>query len=123
MSYKLSWLVPGRVIELTLPVLSNDDALMQAVDVEMKVMLDSASQPVSILIDLRSMKEYPSASAAMKMTYYKHPNTERLIVVGMASNPILRFLGGLVGRGVGIQIKDFTTREEAQAYLTSLERH
>ena len=123
MSYKLSWLVPGRVIELTLPVLSNDDALMQSLDTEMKVMLDTASQPVSILVDLRSMKEYPSASAAMKMTYYKHPNTERLIVVGMGSNPILRFLGGLVGRGIGIQIKDFTTREEAQAYLTSVERH
>jgi hypothetical protein len=122
MSYKLSWFIPGRVIDMVLPVHSNDEALMQALDAEMIGMLDIASQPVNILIDLRTMKEFPSASVAMKMRYYKHQNTGRLIVIGMTANPMLRFLGGLVGRGVGIQIKDFGTREEALAYLETVER-
>jgi len=122
MSYKLSWYIPDRVIDMALPALSNDEAMMQALDAEMIVMLDTASQPVNILIDLRTMQEYPSASVAMKLKYYKHQNTGRLIVIGMTANPMLRFLGGLVGRGVGIQIKDFGSREEAIAYLGTVER-
>lgn len=122
MTYKLSWLVPGRVIEMLLSELPNNEALLKAMDTEVKAMLDTASQPVNILIDLRSMKEYPSPSIAMKMTYYQHQNTNRLIVIGMTANPILRFLGGLVAHGVGIQIKDFATREQALAYLGTLEQ-
>jgi hypothetical protein len=40
----------------------------------------------------------------------------------MTSNPILRFLGSLIGRGIGLQIKDFTTMEEARAYLATVEK-
>lgn len=122
MSYKLSWYIPGRVIDMALPALSNDEALMLALDDEMNAMLDTASQPVSIIIDVRTMQEFPLASVAMKLKYYKHQNTSRLIVIGLSTNPILRFLGSLVGRGVGIQIKDFGSREEAIAYLGTLEQ-
>lgn len=122
MSYILSWLVPNRVIEMVLPSNANDDAVLAALDAEINVMLDTASQPVHVMLDVRTMKEYPSASTAMKMKYYKHPKLAQLIIIGLTANPVLRFLGGLVGKGVGIQMRDFGSREEALAYLASLER-
>ena len=122
MSYKLSWLVPGRVIDAVLPVMSNDDALIQAFDIEINAMLDTASQPVNIILDVRFVQENPSTPSAMKMTYFKHRNTARLILIGMVGNPIMRFLVSIIGSGKGVQIKDFKTREEAQAYLASVEQ-
>jgi hypothetical protein len=121
MTYKLSWLVPGRLIELTPPDIYSDETI-QNLDIDMKALFDTASQPVHILIDAGAMKTYPSALESMKLTYYRHPRMGRLLVVGLTKNPLLRFLGSVVGRGVGIQIKDFATREEALAYFESVEQ-
>jgi hypothetical protein len=121
MPYKLSWFIPGRVIDMTLPEIATDGSVFEALDTEINAMLDSGTAPVHVMIDLRLMKEYPSASIAMKMKYYKHPKIGRLVIIGLSANPMLRFLGGLVGRGVGIQLKDVGSREEAEAYIASLE--
>ena len=121
MTHNVEWLVPGRVIEARIFEEASDEVLL-ALDPELNAMLDTASQPVHILMDVRNMKVYPSAQTTIKLKYYKHPQLGRLLMIGLAANPILRFLSALVGRGMGIQIKDFPSREAAQAYLTMVER-
>jgi hypothetical protein len=121
MPYKLSWFIPGRVIDMTLPEIATDGSVFEALDTEINAMLDSGTAPVHVMIDVRTMKEFPSATIAMKMKYYKHPKVGRLVIIGLSTNPMLRFLAGLVGRGVGVQIKDMSTREEAEAYIATLE--
>jgi hypothetical protein len=121
MTYKIAWLVPDRVIDVMLPEECTDSAIAQF-DADLMIMLDAASQPVHVLVDVRSMKVYPSAQASMKMSYYKHPKLKRIFVIGLTSNPIIRFLGSLVARGAGIQLRDFVSREEALAYLAAVEK-
>jgi hypothetical protein len=121
MEYKIGWLVPERVIEVLLPRVC-DDAFMKAIDVDLNAMLRTTSQSVSVLYDVREVQKSPSAQSAFNMTYYKQRNLARILTIGLTSNPILRFLGSLIGRGIGIQVKDFTTMEEVRVYLASIEK-
>lgn len=120
MTYSISWLTPGRVVDVVLPEVS-DDAALAKFDLDVNAMLDTITESAHVLIDVRSIKTYPSAQASMKMTYYKHPHLGRVLVIGLTSNPILRFLASLVARGAGLQIRDFSTREEALSYLATIE--
>src|SRR5262245_32944745 len=119
MAYTIGWLIPERVIEVVLPPVC-DEAFMKAVDVDLNTMLQSTSQSVSVLYDTRGVEKNPSAQSAFNMSYYKQPNLVRILTIGMTSNPILRFLGSLVGRGMGLQVKDFSTMEEARLWLASV---
>ena len=121
MTDKTSWLAPERVVEIMLPEVI-DNAFIDAVDPEVNAMLEMASQPVHILVDTRHIKKYPSAQTSMKLSYYKHPRMGVLVMIGLTANPVLRFLGSLVARGAGIKIKDFSTRDEALAYLKAMEQ-
>jgi hypothetical protein len=120
MTYSIGWLTPGRVIDVVLPDVC-DDAALAKFDLDVNEMLNTVSEPVHVLVDVRSIKTYPSAQTSIKMTYYKNPQLGRLLVIGLTSNPILRFLAGLITRGVGIQLRDFSTREEALSYLATIE--
>ena len=120
MTYKIDWFTPNHVIEAVLPE-NADDAFILKLDNDLNTMLDTASQPVHIIMDTRGVKSYPSAPMAMKVKYYKHARLGRLVLLGLPSNPVVRFLSTLVGKTVGIQIKGFATREEAHAYLASVE--
>lgn len=121
MAYSIEWFVPGRVIEVTLSEIASDEVIL-ALDNDLTAAMDTALQPVHIIVDPQNMKVYPSAQTAMKLKYYKHPNMGRLIVIGLMANPIIRFLGTLIGRTTGLRMKDCSSREEAHAYLKSIEK-
>jgi hypothetical protein len=120
MAYKIDWLIAERVIEILLPPVC-DNAFLKTFDADLNAMLSTSSQPVVILYDLREVRQSPSVQTAFNLTYYKQPNLARILTVGMARNPILRFLCDRVKRS-GIEVKDFSTMEEAHAYLAALEK-
>lgn len=121
MTYTIDWLVPGRVLEAVIVEEVSEQALLDS-DHVINEMLDTASQPVHFLIDVRQMKTHPSAQTTFKLTYYKHRNMGHFLIIGFSMNPMLRFLNTLVGRAVGFKVKDFKTRDEAIAYLTTIEK-
>jgi hypothetical protein len=121
MAYTIGWLIPERVIEVVLPAIC-DNVALKALDADLNAMLPTASQPVVVLYDLRGVQQSPSVQAAFNLTYYKQPTLARILTIGMTKNPILRFIGSVIGRGINVQIKDFATLEEAHAYLASIEK-
>jgi len=116
----MAWVVPGRVIEISFGVQSND-AVFVAMDNELVAALDTAAQPVHVIVDTRSVTMHPSAQTALTRKFYKHPLMGSLVVVGLMANPIMHFLASLVAKSMGIKIKDCSTPEEARAYLASME--
>lgn len=121
MSYELIWVVPGRVIEMVFQESFNDDS-SETFDADMNALLDTATQPVHIMIDMRAMHQnVPSIGGSMKRSYYKHPNVGSFLVIGLNTKPVLRFISTLVARAAGIQFKNFASREQALAYLASVE--
>jgi hypothetical protein len=121
MSYELTWVVPERVIEMAF-LESFDEDSAQAFEHDINAMLDKGRRPVHIMIDMRSMdKETTSIGGSMKRSYYRHPNMGSFIIIGLNKKPVLRFISTLVARGAGIQFKNFDSREQALAYLASVE--
>ena len=120
MTYQISWLVPERVIELVVPEVFSG-GVERAVDADMNALLATTTNTVHILCDLRGIKQFPSATESMNTTYYRRANMGTFLTIGMTSNPVMRFLSSLVARGFGVRFKDFNSREEALAYLASVE--
>jgi hypothetical protein len=119
MTYKISWLIPDRVLAVTLPE-TCDSKTMFALDSEVISLLSSASHTIHVVVDLRPMRNYPAFDTSRKMKYFKHARMGELIVIGMTLNPGLRFLGRLFGKTVGIDFRDFPTPEEAHEYVYAM---
>ena len=121
MKHKIAWLIPDRVIEVVLPETCDHPAMM-ALDSEVISMLSTASHSIHVVVDLRPMRYYPTFDTSRKMRYFKHARMGQLIVIGMTSNPALRFMGRMFGKTVGIDVHDFPSAEEAHAYVHAMEK-
>lgn len=120
MSSTMNWLIPDQVLEVTMPQNTTDEFIL-GFDAEMIALLDSASHPIHLIVDLHSMKVYPTISIIMNLKYYNHPKLGRLIMLGLTTNPIVRFITNLVNHGNDANLKAFATLEEAMAYLMAVE--
>src|SRR4051812_24396946 len=106
MSYTQSWLVPDRVIAVTAPKICDDTFIMRF-NADMMGLLEATAAPVSLVIDVRNVVSYPSSQAFFNLCYLKHRHFDRLVTIGMARNPALRFMGSLMGQRLPIPVSDF----------------
>jgi hypothetical protein len=117
----ISWLVPGRAISIVLPIVC-DDNFVNDFDTRVLAILDAAAEPIHLFVDVREVRTYPSTQSMFHLTYLKHPKMGRLITIGATNNPIARFLARLFSGAMKVQLRDFSTMEEARAYLLSVEK-
>jgi hypothetical protein len=120
MEYKVSWMVPQRVIEAILPD-TCDEKFLRAFDTDLLKMLNTGTKPVHLFIDVRAVSSYPPTNAVLNVKFVRHSDVGRVVTVGATRNPITRFLASMIARSAGIQLKDLSTPDEALAYLRSME--
>jgi hypothetical protein len=119
-SYTFEWLVQDRVLKVLLPF-AFDDGEAQKFDTDVLVYLDQASQPIHLVLDVRQVKTHPSMKTFFGWKHLKHPNLGYTMMIGMASNPVVRFMAGIVVKAVGVHLKDVESDDEALAHLAIID--
>jgi hypothetical protein len=117
-----SWLVPNSVLQVSNPVVSNDEFL-DRLDAEILQYLDAASKPVHVVIDVRHVVTHPSPRAFLRLRYLKHPQMGHVITVGMTRIPMLRFITSRLARVLNVHLTDLSNMEEVQDHLKTLDIH
>jgi hypothetical protein len=114
------WLVENHVQLVTI----KGDLTAEIVyidDRETITMMDTLSSPMHRIVDMRQIRSFPSLNAILSLQYLRHQNMGRLLTVGAARSPILRFFLNAVGGATRVQCKDFADVNEAIAFLEQLE--
>ena len=121
MSDAFEWIVPNQIMRVVLPEIF-DDAKAQEHEVIITSYLDKATHPFHIITDTRAVKVNPSLKVSTGLKYLKHPNMGRILTIGVTGNPLTRFLLSIFTRAVGTPVKDFSSEDEALAYLAAIEK-
>jgi hypothetical protein len=119
MAITVDWLVKGRVCYITLPSVVDDEAL-QNHEIAMSHWLDQAEDNVYVIADVSAMKKVLSLKQIIILKHMRHPRLTHAMTVGLSLNPMARFVVPLVAQTVGLQYKDFATREEARTYISEV---
>ena len=119
MAYDVSWLIADRVLQVLPPTIGSD-ALIKDFDDDMIALLDASSEPIQVIVDVRHVQVHPSTQAFINLRYFKHPHLGRLIMLGMAEKPLLRFMMSLSTKGLTLPVVGFSTPQEVEAYLKTL---
>lgn len=116
MSITVEWLVEGRVCFITLPAVVDEETL-QNHEIVMSRWLEKAEGDVYVIADVSAMKKVLSIKQILILKHMRHPRLTHAMTVGLKLNPMARFIVPLVAHTVGLEYKDFATREEARAYI------
>lgn len=121
MSIETKWLVENQVFMVVLPA-ELDEALLEDYDELIVQILDkTAADKVHLVVDMRGLTKSPSL---MKSRALKHPKHLKLgwgLLVGMSSNPVIRFTAATIAQLMHLRFKSFERMEDALAHLTKNE--
>jgi hypothetical protein len=84
--------------------------------------LDQATQPIKVIarIGNATSPNMPTPKRATDFKYLQHPRLEQVLLVGLRTNPMARFVSEVVKKVVGVKLKNFDTLEEALTYLEQM---
>ena len=118
---KWSVLVPGQVYLIVgVGEGVTEDAIKETAvfDQEcMTVLNASEASLVHFINDLRSVHGVPPIGSIRKMQYLRHPRLGYYITMGALQNPLLRFIGNMVGSMVRMRYQDVETLDRAYELL------
>ena len=86
-------------------------------EIVMSRWLEKAEGDVYVIADVSAMKKVLSIKQILILKHMRHPRLTHAMTVGLKLNPMARFIVPLVAHTVGLEYKDFATREEARAYI------
>jgi hypothetical protein len=123
MSYTFTWEVPNRVGCFDLgEVYSLEDATH--LKVQMLEMLEQATQPLHIMIEIGKLKKFPmrmnSETWAMA-EWMRHPQLGWLIVINNDTNPMAHFMVSAVGKAIGVKTRFVKSHEEARETILRID--
>jgi hypothetical protein len=123
MSVTYEWIVPDQLLRIVLPPQFNDDAAKQY-DQDVLHFLEEAAHPIHLVVDLRQMdgNTAPSTSTLLGFKHSKHPNLGHVALIGLATNPLYRFLASVMLRVLGLRMRSVSTEEEALIYLEAINK-
>lgn len=120
MSYTIEWLLTDHILAIVLPVVF-DNPVAQAYDRELVERLDKASQPLHLIVDFRPVKVHAGVQILSAWKHTRHPNRGRIVTIGIAGNPVTRFIARLGAQVTRSSLYDVRSFEEACAYLQETE--
>jgi hypothetical protein len=121
----VDWLIEGKALLLDLkgPPVDMDVPLVdmqELLDYQDRLIiekLDTAANPVHLVIKMPQTDKHPPAKDVTSFKFQSHPRLGDIILVGLALNPVARFLMMIVGKVRNLQVKNFNTLDEATAYI------
>lgn len=119
MPITVEWLVDGRVCFVTLPSIVDDETIERH-EFAMSGWLDNAKGDVYVIADVSALKKVLSLRQIIMLKHMRHPRLTHAMTVGLSLNPMARFVVPLVAQTVGLQYKDFASREEARTYISEM---
>ena len=122
MAYEISWLVENQVIHVAISGDVTIDSL-EAMTTEVVRLIDGSNTPcVHLLINDEYVKNIPKQILKLLNTSQSlwHPRRGWLIIYG-TDNKLFRFLTQMLSRMINLKHRRFVTREEAFAFLQSVD--
>lgn len=123
MPYAFTWEIADRVGYFDLgETYSLDDA--NQLKTQMLTLLENATHPLHIIIDICILKQYPmrmDANTWAMAEWMRHPKLGWLILIDKGSNPMAHFLVTAVGKSVGVKTRFVKSREEARESVCRLD--
>jgi hypothetical protein len=116
----IEWVIPHRVLKVSLPF-KFEDSVSVLIDNAILEYLDAASAPLYLIVDLREVKVHPSISTIMGWKHLRHRNLKHVILIGITTNPIIRFISNMMTRITGLRITNASTFEDALALIAHME--
>lgn len=113
----LSWLVEGHILLLDIKVDSMEQAAMY--DQLIVDKLDSTPNTVDLIIRMPTgpLRNPPSLKQLTSFQYQKHPRLGYVVMVGIKTNPVARFLVTTMASIRGLRIQAFETMDEAVTFI------
>jgi hypothetical protein len=118
--FQFEWLVEDQVCKVVMPEDFKDE-IFEEYDRMLVDVLDRMTHKIHLVADLRAVKTTANMTQARKLKHPFHPNMGRVLMIGLQTNPIVRFLASFVAQVAGVSYKSFSTYEEAVAYLERME--
>jgi len=118
--FKFEWLVPELVCKVVLPEEMIGEGL-EEYDQLLTEVLNQMHDKIHLIVDVTKLKNMASLTEAHKLKHPRHRNMGRLLLLGLHTNVIARFMTSLIAQAAGISYKAFDTQEEVFAYLHQME--
>lgn len=116
MSFQIHSLKEGSVYEVTPPTVTTRE-ILQEYDTNMLRIMETASHPLTILVDVTEMHKLSNVSDWAALKFLRHRNMGQTLLVGMQHMPIVRFFVNVLAQMFGRSFKSFASREQAISYL------
>jgi hypothetical protein len=115
MSYSFEWRVPNRVISFILgETYTLEDAGL--LNKQMLEVLNGATQPVHMLVDLTLTRQYPKriTEDVWSITQcLRHQQMGWMVVINNGVNPMAHLIASVVGKTTGVKMRFVKSRDEA----------
>ena len=120
-SIETHWFVENRVRLLNASGYL-DLATVKVYDEESRLLYDSVTQPVHVIIDVRPLKAVPPLSELLKMATLWHKRIGVVVTVQAMRRPLMRLVFTTIVAIGRLTYRDVDTLEQAQQYIASRDR-
>lgn len=114
----LRWLVAERVLLVDMSQGAPEDVGVRYDDV-IVAHLDSTPHIVDVVLHMppRDPRKPPSLRTLTSYKYQQHPRLGYVLLVGMAVNPLIRFLISASSSLIGMKSRSYETMADAEVFL------
>lgn len=114
---EITWLVEGSVLFMDIQADDPDELTLR--DEAIVACLDSTQNTVDLILRMSpsTQTKPPSLKDLTAPRYQKHPRLGLVILVGIAKNPVARFLTASLATLRGLSLHTVETLEEAKSFL------
>lgn len=124
----VDWLIDGKalLVDVKIPPDDMDEmpfTMQELLDYQDRLIiekLDTATQSVHVVIKMPQTDKHPSAKETTSFKFQSHPRLGNIILVGLALNPVARFIMTVVSTVRRLHVKNFDTIDEAVAYINRI---
>jgi len=117
-SIESHWYVEKRVRLLT-AIGHLDLPTVKVYDEESRLLYDSVTQPVHVIIDVRQLKAVPPLSELLKMATLWHKRIGMVVSVQAMQRPLIRLIFTTIVSIGRLNYRDMSTIEQARLYIAS----
>lgn len=121
MPYQIDWLIPNRIIDVTLKDETNIEELMRLVQV-MEAYIRDGEAPIHIIMRADTITSFPNDIQDSYKIFRLLPRQQIGYLIVTTTDTVLQYITSTTARLIGLRWRTYATSEEAIQFLARIDK-